>query len=196
MLLVASLVLLYRRHARLSRHEANLRISRDRANLDLQISVHVNEVMRKELSGRNSSREEREAQGKEDDQPDPLRDLRPAAASLPPGPPSSSAGHSEGEQQQQEPIRRWLGADLQHELASTPTPSLATTSVPRSEQGASQLAIAADGVLPAPPFNLAASGKVSLTPLHRATSSASTKRRAPSQSAAAPRAKKYSNSCN
>ena len=111
-------------------------------------------------------------------------------------PPSSSAGHSEGEQQQQEPIRRWLGADLQHELASTPTPSLATTSVPRSEQGASQLAIAADGVLPAPPFNLAASGKSSLTPLHRATSSASTKRRAPFQSAAAPRAKKYSNSCD
>ena len=63
-LLVASLVLLYRRHTRGSRNEANLRISRDRANLDLQISVHVNEVMRKELSGRNSSREEREARAR------------------------------------------------------------------------------------------------------------------------------------
>ena len=67
-LLVASLVLLHRRqHARSSRNEANLRISRDRANLDLHLQVHANEVMRKELSERSSSREGREAQGKEDD---------------------------------------------------------------------------------------------------------------------------------
>ena len=56
-LLVAALVLLYRRHARGSRNEANLRISRDRANLDLQMSVHENKVMQRAF---------REAQGQED----------------------------------------------------------------------------------------------------------------------------------
>ena len=70
-LLVAALVLLYRRHSRISRDNANLRISRDRANLDLQMSVHVNEVMqrsfREELSDRSSSQKECEAQGTEDD---------------------------------------------------------------------------------------------------------------------------------
>ena len=45
-------------------------------------------------------------------------------------------------------------------------------------------------VPPAPPFNLAASS--SLAPLHRATSSAPTKKRAPPGSAAAPK-KVYSN---
>ena len=131
------------------------------------MSVHVNEVMqrsfREELSDRSSSQKECAAQGTEDDPAssgrtsqadhlDSLPDSFPAlrsAASLPPGPPSSSTGLSEGEQQ-----------EVMHK-------------VPR-----------------APPFNLAAS----LGPLHRATSSAPTKKRAPPGSAAAPRAKKvYSN---
>ena len=114
MLLVAALLLLYRRHARASRSEANLRISRDRSNLDLQMSVHVNEVMqrsfREELSGRSSSQKERAAQGREDDTasgrrtgqaddldslPDSIPTLR-STASLPPGPPSSSESSSTG----------------------------------------------------------------------------------------------------
>ena len=175
-LLVAALVLLYRRHARGSRNEANLRISRDRANLDLQMSVHVNEVMqrsfREELS---SSRKEREAQSMEDDPassgrtsqvddidslPDSFPTLR-SAASLPPGPPSSSTGHSEGEQQ-----------EVMHKVPPTPPFNLAASSSS------------------APVFNLAASS--SLGPLHRATSSAPTKKRAPPGSAAAPK-KVYSN---
>ena len=113
-LLVAALLLLYRRHARASRSEANLRISRDRSNLDLQMSVHVNEVMqrsfREELSGRSSSQKERAAQGREDDTasgrrtgqaddldslPDSIPTLR-STASLPPGPPSSSESSSTG----------------------------------------------------------------------------------------------------
>ena len=37
---VVLLVLGYRRHSRVSRNEANLRISRDRANFDLQMISH------------------------------------------------------------------------------------------------------------------------------------------------------------
>ena len=41
---VVLLVLGYRRHSRLSRNEANLRISRDRANVDLQMMSHQVQV--------------------------------------------------------------------------------------------------------------------------------------------------------
>ena len=175
-LLVAALVIHYRLYARGLRNEANnLRISRDRANLDLQMSVHVNEVMQRSFREELSSRKELDAQRKEydtassgrtsqvddiDSLPDSFPTLR-SAASLPPGPPSSSTGHSEGEQQ-----------EVMHKVPPTPPFNLAVSSSS------------------APVFNLAASS--SLGPLHRATSSAPTKKRAPPGSAAAPK-KVYSN---
>ena len=81
---VAVIVLCYRRHSRLSRNEANLRISRDRANLDLQMLSHQVRKIRvpTELDDLAS-----------------LPDKRSTAASLPPGPPSSSTGQSVAEQE-------------------------------------------------------------------------------------------------
>ena len=75
-LLVTALVLLYRRHSRLSRNEANLRISRDRANLDLQMMSH--QVQKVQIHGESSGSLRR---------PVSLA----GASTLPPGPPSSSA---------------------------------------------------------------------------------------------------------
>ena len=40
LLFVVLIVLGYRRHSRMSRNETNLRVSRDRANLDLQMISH------------------------------------------------------------------------------------------------------------------------------------------------------------
>ena len=95
MLLIAAAVLLvlgYRRQSRLSRNEANLRISRDRANLDLQMLSHQVQRVHTQTDGSAS-----------------LSDSLPAkqstslskvpAASLPPGPPSSSTGQSVAEQE-------------------------------------------------------------------------------------------------
>ena len=90
-LLVVAVVLLvlgYSRHSRISRDRANLRISRDRANLDLQMISHQVQIR---------------VQTKADDSaslPDSLPAKRPLSlantrtASLPPGPPSSSAGRT------------------------------------------------------------------------------------------------------
>ena len=169
-LLVAALVIHYRLYARGLRNEANnLRISRDRANLDLQMSVHVNEVMQRSFREELSSRKELDAQRKEydtassgrtsqvddiDSLPDSFPTLR-SAASLPPGPPSSSTGHSEGEQQ-----------EVMHKVPPTPPFNLAASSSS------------------APVFNLAASSCHKFW-LHPATSSAPTKKRAPPGSPAA-----------
>ena len=92
-LLVAALVLLYRRHSRLSRDRANAVLSRDRANSDLQMSIHVNHKLQRAF---------REAQGQEDILQEGSSSLsfrrstslscsRGPPSSLPPGPPSSSA---------------------------------------------------------------------------------------------------------
>ena len=78
MLLVAALVLLYRRHSRGSRNEANLRISRDRANLDLQMISHQVHKAQTQVESSGSLRRPASLAGA-------------PAASLPPGPPSSSA---------------------------------------------------------------------------------------------------------
>ena len=92
-LLVVAVVLLvlgYSRHSRVTRDRANLRISRDRANLDLQMISH--QVHKKETQADDSA-----------SLPDSLHAKRPSSlanartASLPPGPPSSSTGHSVGE---------------------------------------------------------------------------------------------------
>ena len=85
LVVVVLLVLGYRRHSRLARNEANLRISRDRANFDLQMMSH--QVLRVQVQSDDSA-----------SLPDSLlskrsRYLRKAqATSLPPGPPSSSNG--------------------------------------------------------------------------------------------------------
>ena len=84
--LVATAVLC-RRHTRLSRMEANLRISRDRTNLDLQMISH--QVQRVQTQADDSCL-----------LPDPLPARRSASlaglppASLRPGAPSSSADQS------------------------------------------------------------------------------------------------------
>ena len=110
---VAALVLLYRRHLQLARDRANMVLSRDRANFDLQISVHVNHRLQRAF---------REAQGndgidlvqREQAQADDTASLSSSVPSrwrgslsngkgppstLPPGPPSSSAGQSVVEQE-------------------------------------------------------------------------------------------------
>jgi hypothetical protein len=89
-LLVASLVfsyLFYRRYSRASRDRVNLRISRDRANFDLEMVSH-------------QVRRIRRVPTKSDDSaslPDSLPAQRSTAASLPPGPPASSTGQSVAE---------------------------------------------------------------------------------------------------
>ena len=89
-LLIAAAVLFvlgYRRHSRLSRDRANLRISRDRANFDLEMVTHQVRVRVLKESDDLASL------------PDSLPDKRSTAASLPPGPPSSSTSQSVAEQE-------------------------------------------------------------------------------------------------
>jgi len=81
---VVLLVLCYRRHSHISRNEANLRISRDRANLDLQMLSHQVKTRVQVQSDESASL------------PDSLPAKRRSTASLPPGPPSSSASQSVG----------------------------------------------------------------------------------------------------
>ena len=74
-LLAAALTVLYRRHSRLAREQSNLRVSRDRAHVELQLIVHqVHRV---------------HTQAGDLDAPD----RRSGDPTLPPGPPSSSADH-------------------------------------------------------------------------------------------------------
>eukprot|EP00964_Phaeocystis_antarctica_P004253 scaffold2308_cov68-Phaeocystis_antarctica.AAC.2 len=83
LLFVVLLVLGYRRQSRLSRDRANLRISRDRANLDLQMISHQVKIRVETQADDSASLPSRKSTG----------------ASLPPGPPSSSAGQSVAEQE-------------------------------------------------------------------------------------------------
>ena len=166
-LLVAFVVLLvlgYRRHTRVSRIEANLRISRDRANFDLQMISHQVQVSVHIQSDESVSL------------PDSLASKRPAslrkaqATSLPPGPPSSSNDQSVVEQEEEPALsaapagtwhaNRFGAAANSGEEPTAPTPSTVSTTV---------------GV-----FSL----------LRRASFSAPSKRPAPPEPAYAPRAKR------
>ena len=90
-LLVVSVILFVLCYRRFSRDRANLQISRDRANLDLQMISHRIQI--------------RVETQYEDSLPDSLPAKQPISlakaptASLPPGPPSSSAGQSVAEQE-------------------------------------------------------------------------------------------------
>ena len=108
---VAALVLLYRRHLQLARDRANMVLSRDRANFDLQLSVHVNDRLQRafrETNG-NDGIDQRE-QAQVDDAASlsssvpsgwraSLSNGKRPPSTLPPGPPSSSAGQSVVEQE-------------------------------------------------------------------------------------------------
>ena len=94
-LLIAAVVLLvlcYQRQFHLSRDRANFRISRDRLDLDLQMISHQVQRVQTQSDGSASL-------------PDSLPAKRSISlakapkASLPPGPPSSSAGQSVAEQE-------------------------------------------------------------------------------------------------
>ena len=93
-LLVAAAVLFVLYYRRTSRNEANLRISRDRANLDLQMITHQQVQIRVETHSDDSA-----------SLPDSLPVKRSIsfrkapAASLPPSPPSSCSGQSVAEQE-------------------------------------------------------------------------------------------------
>ena len=94
MLLVVTIVLLvlcYLRHSRMSRNEANLRISRDRANSDLQMLSHQVQVRMQVQPDDSASLGSEFAS-----LPDSLHAKRRSTTSLPPGPPSSSTGQSVG----------------------------------------------------------------------------------------------------
>ena len=118
-LLVAGVVLFVLCYRRISRDRANLRISRDRANLDLQMISHQVQI-RVETQSEDSV-----------SLPDSLPakrsiSLRKApAASLPPGPPSSSTGQSVAEQE----VTRSGSADIGVAPAA-PTPLAAPTVEP------------------------------------------------------------------
>ena len=105
---VLPLVLCYLRHSRLSRNEANLRISRDRANFDLQMISHQVRVRVQIQSDESASL------------PDLLPSKWPAslrkaqATSLPPGPPSSSNDQSVVEHQEEEPALSTAPASTWH----------------------------------------------------------------------------------
>jgi hypothetical protein len=90
-LLVAALFFFYLfyLYRRVSRDRANLRISRDRANFDLEMVSHQ---QNKVLNTRVQSNSDDLAS-----LPDSLPAKRSTAASLPPGPPSSSTGQSVAE---------------------------------------------------------------------------------------------------
>jgi len=165
LLLVAALVLLYRRQLKLSRDRANMALSRDRANFDLQMSVHVNNKLQRAFSEALESVEpvQREQTQADDNAslsssvpsrcPPSLSSGRGPASTLPPGPPSSSAGHSEVEQE-----------------------------------------MVASAATPLPPYAnaMAAAGYNWVLPWCSASKNARAKRQAPSAPASAPRAEKQS----
>ena len=121
LLLVAALVLLYRRHSRLSRDRANAFLSRDRANVDLQISVHVNRGLQRafrEALGKEHGSSVHQVQGEQaqSDDTSSMPDSPPsqlstslskggAPPSLPAGPPSSRASTASRTTVEQEEVR-------------------------------------------------------------------------------------------
>ena len=118
LLLVAALVLLYRRHSRLSRDRANAFLSRDRANVDLQISVHVNRGLQRafrEALGKEHGSSVHQVQGEQaqsddtslmpDSPPFPSLSKGGVPPSLPAGPPSSKASTASRTTVEQEEVR-------------------------------------------------------------------------------------------
>ena len=110
-LLVTALVLIYRRHSRLSRNAANAILSRDRANLELQMITHQVETRSTGDRATGGSRSQPDSPlptYQTHHQPARFTAKRASSlsgkVSLPPGPPSSSAGPSAGEQDL-EPVR-------------------------------------------------------------------------------------------
>ena len=161
-LFLVLLVLGYRRHSRVSRNEANLRISRDRANFDLQMMAHQVQARVQVQSDDSAS----------------LSDSLPSkrstrrkhqATSLPPGPPSSSNDQSVVEQAE-EPA-----------LSAAPATWHANRFGAAANSGQAQ-------VTPAP--SAAAPTAWPFSSLRRASSSAAPKRSAQPESAFAPRAKR------
>eukprot|EP00964_Phaeocystis_antarctica_P110385 scaffold74751_cov48-Phaeocystis_antarctica.AAC.1 len=187
LLLVAALGLLYHRHSQISRDRANAVLSRDRANFDLQISVQVNHKLQRAF---------REAQGnegidlqREQAQADDTASLSSSVPSrwraslshgkgppstLPPGPPSSSAGQSVVEQEIVLPAPTPPGVGTTPLAA--PANAAACASVVDAQQAALQHAEASSAPPNAPPKK---------APLKRA---------APPESASAPSAKRASTS--
>ena len=110
---VVLLVLCYRRHSRISQNEANLRISRDRANIDLQMLSHQIQVRGQVQADSFASLPAKRST---------LLTIAPAA-SLPPGPPSSSTGQSVGPGGSST-----NGADLVQNMESLPSLPIGATS--------------------------------------------------------------------
>ena len=166
-LLVAALVLLYRRHLR---DRANMVLSRDRANFDLQMSVHVNHRLQRafrEAQGNNGIDLVQREQAQADDTASlsssvpsrwrgSLSNGKGPPSTLPPGPPSSSAGQSVVEQEM---------------VISAPTPPPDTHAMPAAPTP------------PAPGYNW-------VRPWCGASKEAPAKRPAPPGPVSAPRAKK------
>ena len=122
---VALLVLGYRRYSRLSRREANLRVSRDRANLDLQMMSHQQLV---QIRVHKQTHYATDSSTPDSLSADPMSFAKvpPASASLPPGPPSSSATDPSMAEQQVA-----LGSGPAHSWAE---PKLEPTDPPMVEQ--------------------------------------------------------------
>ena len=114
---LALLVLIYRRHSRVSRDRANLRISRDRANVDLQMITH--QVQRVQAPADDSR-----------SLPDSLPTESTApAGSLPPGPPSTAASQPQPDSLSEQQVTALADAtvvSLPPELPSSSAASLAT----------------------------------------------------------------------
>jgi hypothetical protein len=153
LLLVAALVLLYRRHLHLVRDRANMVLSRDRANFDLQISVHVNDRLQRafracfrETKGNDGIGLVQREQAQVDDAASlsssvpsgwcaSLSNGRRPPSTLPPGPPSSSTGQSVVEQEMEAVLTDLMTdeaavLELQGSkiLGSPPAPPARTTS--------------------------------------------------------------------
>ena len=91
-LLIAAIVLFVLYYRRTSRDRANLRMSRDRANLDLQMISHQVQI-------RVQTQSDDSASLPDSLPPKSVSLAKAPAASLPPGPPSSSTGQSVAEQE-------------------------------------------------------------------------------------------------
>ena len=106
--LVIAVLMLYRHSLRLSKAEANLRISRDRANLDLQMIVHQSRVMQEHQRQPTDALSDCSQPGQRSSQ------LVAPPYSLPPGPPSSS-GPSAAEHEVAHVLLSCAGGQANHQ---------------------------------------------------------------------------------
>ena len=172
-LLVAVLVLLYRRHSRLSRNCTNAVISRDRAHVDLQLHLHVHQTQKAQTQPRQTDEQSSAESSGSLPTCSSFKGARPA--SLPPGPPSSAGDSVKLEPVKLEPVEleavcnvsavggprvpkswcsRWLPTlPLSSEA---PTSSAAPTSAPHCTDGVPSSPHPAEGPAgptPAPPLS-------------------------------------------